>query len=221
MKKILLLSLLVQLTFLSQSQVTVDNLLTEHLHNPIGLDITQPRFSWQLHSDGRNVRQAAYEVRIGTRADLLSKSTGLIWASEKVSSDASVNVMYAGSALQSGQKYYWQVRVWDNGGHTSPWSEPAFFQMALLKKSDWKAMWIMPGYAEDSVMRPSPLFRKQFSTSKKIASATAYITAHGLYEAQINGKRIGDAYLTPGWTSYHKRLQYQVYDVTDLLNTGA
>ncbi|MEI9909179.1 MAG: alpha-L-rhamnosidase N-terminal domain-containing protein [Bacteroidota bacterium] len=78
--------------------------------------------------------------------------------------------------------------------------------MALLNAGDWKAKWIEPGYAEDSVMRPSPLFRKQFNTAKKIVSATAYITSHGLYEAFINGKRIGDAFLTPGWTSYNKRL---------------
>ena len=86
--------------------------------------------------------------------------------------------------------------------------------------SDWKAKWIEAGFAEDSMNRPAQYFRKQFSSTKKIASATAYITAHGMYEAQINGKRVGDAYLTPGWTSYNKRLQYQVYDVTDLLTNG-
>jgi alpha-L-rhamnosidase len=93
--------------------------------------------------------------------------------------------------------------------------------MAFLKASDWKAKWIEPGYAEDLVMRPSPLMRKQFALSKKVASATAYITAHGMYEAQLNGIRIGDAYLTPGWTAYQKRLQYQVYDVTSLVKTGS
>ncbi len=88
------------------------------------------------------------------------------------------------------------------------------------KPADWKAQWIEPGYKEDSVFA-APLMRKEFSNGKKIKSATAYITAHGLYEAQINGKRVGDAYLTPGWTSYNKRLQYQAYDVTDLLKQGA
>src|SRR5258708_30163400 len=73
---------------------------------------------------------------------------------------------------------------------------------------------------EESPRRPSQLFRKEFSSRKKRLSATAYITAHGLYEAQINGHRIGDAYLTPGWTSYHKRLQYQAYDVTALVKEG-
>jgi alpha-L-rhamnosidase len=110
--------------------------------------------------------------------------------------------------------------VWDNTGKATEWSPLASWQMGLLNVADWTAKWISPGFKEDSVNRPSPLFRKGFSLNKKIYSATAYITAHGLYEAQINGKRVGDAYLTPGWTSYNKRLQYQVYDVTDLVKTG-
>src|ERR1700730_13655398 len=92
--------------------------------------------------------------------------------------------------------------------------------MGLLNSADWKAKWISAGFSEDTLLRPSPLFLKKFALNKKISSAFAYITAHGLYEAQINGKRVGDAYLTPGWTSYNKRLQYQVYDVTGLLNKG-
>jgi alpha-L-rhamnosidase len=136
-------------------------------------------------------------------------------------SDRSVHVPYAGTALQSGKKYTWEVRVWDNNGKPSPLSEPAFFQTALLSVADWKAKWIEAGFEEDSINRPAQYFRKQFSAAKKIASATVYITAHGMYEAQINGKRVGDAYLTPGWTSYNKRLQYQVYDVTNMLTSGS
>jgi alpha-L-rhamnosidase len=93
--------------------------------------------------------------------------------------------------------------------------------MGLLHTTDWKAKWIEAGFAEDSINRPAQYFRKPFSLTKKIKNATAYITAHGMYEAQINGKRIGDYYLTPGWTSYNNRLQYQVYDVTAMLNNGA
>ena len=89
--------------------------------------------------------------------------------------------------------------------------------MGLLNPADWKAKWIQAGYTEDSIKRPSPLFRKQFTLPKKVRSATAFITSHGLYEAFINGRRVGNAWLTPGWTSYNKRLQYQVYDVTGLL----
>src|ERR1022692_2502279 len=206
-------SIFLFLSVISFAQVKVQNQLTENLSNPIGLDIAAPRFSWQLAGDKRNILQTAYEIKV-----VSGKSTA--WNSRKVLSDQSVHVPYAGNALQSERKYQWQVRVWDNASKASAWSAPAFFQMAFLSKADWKAKWIEPGYTEDPVLRSSPLFRKTFSINKKIASATAYITAHGLYEAQLNGHRIGDAYLTPGWTSYKKRLQYQTYDVTDFIKTG-
>ena len=196
------------------AQVQVVNLLTENQTNPVGLDAQQPRFSWQLIGDQRNISQTAYEI-------IVRSGKGTAWKSGKVMSDQSVHVPYGGTALQSGKKYGWEVRVWDNNGKPSAWSEPAFFQTALLNAADWKAKWIEADFIEDSINRPAQYFRKQFSSNKKIASATAYITAHGLYEAQINGKRVGDAYLTPGWTSYNKRLQYQVYDVTDLVQNGA
>jgi alpha-L-rhamnosidase len=195
------------------SQLTITNLLTENRINPIGIDATQPRFSWQLNSDKRNTMQTAYEIKITSG----KKNT---WSSGKVNSDSSVHVVYKGSPLESNTKYTWQVRVWDNNNEESNWSEPASFQTGLFNTSDWKAKWIEPGYDEDTIMRPSPILRKEFLADKKVVSATAFITAHGMYEAYINGKRIGDAYLTPGWTSYNKRLQYQTYDVTDLIKNG-
>lgn len=203
-----------------ENRLIVSNLLCENLTNPIGIDIAVPQFSWQLSSAERNVMQTNYEIRIGSDLASLRRGRNLNWNSGKVNSDQSVHVVYKGAPLQSGKRYFWQVRVWDNKGKVSSWSEPAFFQMAFLKKSDWKAKWIEPGYVEDPVMRPSPMFRKKFNSRKNIASATAYITVHGMYEASINGKRVGDAYLTPGWTDYKKRLQYQVYDVTNLIQAG-
>ncbi len=195
------------------AQVSLVNLLTENSINPVGLDIIQPRFTWLLGSEKRNVSQSAYEIKV-------THGKSDLWHTGKVMSSQSVHVAYGGSPLQSGTKYTWQVRVWDNEGKVSSWSKPATFQMAYLKSSDWKAKWIQPGYAEDRELRPSPLMRKDFMVSKKVASAMAYITAHGMYEAQINGQRVGDAYLTPGWTAYNTRLQYQVYDVTSLLKPG-
>ncbi len=195
------------------AQVSVKNLLCENLTNPIGLDSKSPRFSWQLISDKRNVIQNAFEIKV-----ISGKTT--VWNSNKQLSDQSVHILYTGSPLETGKKYNWQVRVWDNEGKVSLWSDVATFQMGLLNSSSWMAKWIEAGFTEDSVNRPAQYFRKQFSLPKKIASATAYITAHGMYEALINGKRVGDAYLSPGWTSYNKRLQYQVYDVTALLNNG-
>ncbi|MDQ2720559.1 MAG: glycoside hydrolase family 78 protein [Bacteroidota bacterium] len=220
MKKNILLPISFQfIVFYCLAQTNVKNLLVENLSNPIGIDIKQPQFSWQLASNNRNTMQTAYEVRVGNTFSF-SKQKETVWNSGKILSDQSVHVKYAGAQLQSGKKYFWQVRVWDNMNTSSSWSEISFWQMGLLDPSDWKAKWIEPGYAEDSVMRPSPMFRKQFISNKKIKSATAFITSHGLYEAFLNGKRIGDAYLTPGWTSYNKRLQYQVYDVTSLLQNG-
>jgi alpha-L-rhamnosidase len=214
MKKFfVVLSLLLLIAITGRAQVSVNDLLTNNRSNPIGIDGLQPCFGWQLISDQRNIMQSAYEINV-------TEGKRNVWNSGKILSDSSVHVVYKGSILESAKKYEWRVRVWDANDKVSAWSTTAFFQTGLLNASDWKAKWIMPGYTEDTVMRPSPLFRKEFSSNKKIIGATAYITAHGLYEAYINGKRIGDAYLTPGWTSYKKRLQYQVYDVTTLINNG-
>jgi len=211
---------LISLTF---AQVQVKNLKIENRINPLGLDISLPRFSWQLVVDHkgilekgpRNLMQTAYEIRVG-----LKTTKTELWNSGKQMSPKSVFVPYTGGALQSGASYYWQVRVWDNQGRVTDWSDLAFWQMGLLQASDWKAKWIESESAADTVNGPALLFRKNFSAGKQIISATAFVTAHGMYEAFINGARIGDAFLTPGWTSYHKRLQYQVYDISALLRKG-
>ena len=198
---------------LAYTQVIPGKLLAENTTNPLGLDVSNPRFTWQLVTGNRNVTQSAYEI-------VVKSGKAIVWKTGKVESTQSVHIEYAGPELFSEKKYSWQVRIWDNAGKASAWSQPATFQMAFLKSTDWKAKWIEPGYAEDTIMRPCPLMRKAFTTSGKIVSATAYITSHGMYEAMINGKRVGDSYLTPGWTAYNKRLQYQVYDVTSLISTG-
>jgi alpha-L-rhamnosidase len=214
MKKIIFLFIALIAGLACYAQIKVQHLLTENQVDPISIDALSPRFSWQLSTGNkRDVVQTAYEIKV-------KNSRKLVWNSGKVISDQSVYIPYKGEKLLPGQKYNWQVRVWDNTGKASGWSEVASWQMGLLTPADWKAKWITPGFAEDSVMRPSPLFRKAFSLTKKIQSAIAYITAHGLYEAQINGQRVGDAFLTPGWTSYNKRLQYQAYNVTALLQQG-
>jgi len=196
------------------AQFTVTNLRCENQKDPIGLDKTAPRFSWQIQTDNQNFSQTAYEIRV-----TLEGKTA--WSTGRVRSDQQLLIPYGGIALQPAKKYHWTVRIWDSAGKASPWSPVAFFQTGLLSKADWKAVWIQPGYEEAPANRPSPLFRKEFALAKKVKSAFAYITAHGLYEARLNGEKIGDAYLTPGWTSYHKRLQYQVYDVTSLVRRGS
>lgn len=217
MKKIIIVLALALFSVGAKAQIQVSNLKTENLTNPVGIDLQKPTFSWMLNSKIRNVMQQAYEIKVAGNPLMKGEK---IWETGKIVSDQSVNISYSGTPLQSGKKYYWQVRVWDNLGKPSKWSEVAHWQMALLQTSDWKAKWIEPGYAEDTVNRVSPLFRKSFKLNKEIKSATAFITSHGMYEANINGQRVGNDYLTPGWTSYETRLQYQVYDVTSQLKKG-
>ena len=214
MKKLFLLFFALFAGAICFAQIKVESLVTENQVNPLSIDAAVPRFSWKMAAgDKRDVMQTAYEIKV-------RKGKKEIWCTGKVASGQSVYVPYGGETLLAGQKYYWQVRVWDNKNKVTAWSEPATWQMGLLTPADWKAQWITPGYTEEGDSPPSPLFRKTFALNKKLLLATAYITAHGLYEAQINGHRVGDAYLTPGWTSYNKRLQYQAYDVTSLLKEG-
>jgi len=216
MKKILSLSVTVLLLMcLCNAQVSVINLRCEDRVNPIGLDILNPRFSWQLLSDQRDLEQTAYEMRVGKKS-----GKDILWNSGKKADSQSLFVPYTGNTLESGTEYYWQVRVWDNKGRVSGWSEKAYWQMGLLQPSDWKAKWIESTSDADTVNGPALLFRKEFSSEKKIVSATVFITTHGMYNAFINGQKLGDAFLTPGWTSYNKRLQYQVYDVTKFVKMG-
>lgn len=196
------------------SQTRISQLLTESRTNPIGLDITQPRFNWQLENDKRGTVQTAYEIHVWT------KDKTIVWNSGRVNSDSSVFVAYKGPELKSNTRYFWAVKVWVNDDDVAVQSKTAYFHTGFLRQSDWNARWICAGFREDTINRPSPYFRKTFKAKKQVKSAMAFITAHGMYEAYLNGRRVGDAYYTPGWTNYHKRLQYQVYDVTNLIKTN-
>ncbi|UCS91780.1 glycoside hydrolase family 78 protein [Echinicola marina] len=198
-------------------KIKIEKLLIENREQPIGIDNAQPLFTWIISSENRDLRQTSYELQVSSSEKHFSSN--IIWESGKVNTDQSIKVPYQGPELSSNQSYYYRVKVGTNKGN-SPWSGIAAWQMGLLKESDWKAEWIIPGYEEPDGLKPSPIFRKEIQIEKQVTSATAFITAHGLYEAQLNGQRIGDAYFTPGWTSYNKRLQYQAYDITDQLKTG-
>ena len=222
-------AILIGLTFCSPSPVgaapsvplRVFNLRTEYKENPLGIDARKPRLSWQLASSGRGVRQSAYEIKVARSEAAVRAGRDLVWTSGRVASDESTQRAYEGPALQSGQRYHWQVRAWDGSGTASAWSAPASWEMGLLEPSDWKASWIEPDLPEDvKTSGPAPLLRRAFKLSGVVERARAYVTSHGLYELHLNGRRVGDQLFTPGWTSYNKRLQYQTYDVTSLLKTG-
>jgi alpha-L-rhamnosidase len=197
--------------------ITLKDLTTEHKNKPIGVDAIQPRFSWKIDGSVRNLQQTAYSIRVAT--DEKFSENKIVWESGKILSDQSVLVPYNGPVLKSGIRYFWQVKIWDNYKNETKWSETAFWETGLISPSGWKAKWIE---LESDTLRysPSPHFRKEFVLNKPVSKASVYVTSHGFYELHLNGKKVGDQVLTPGWTVYGKRLQYQVYDVTDQVVSG-
>jgi alpha-L-rhamnosidase len=201
----------------------VKNLRCEYKVNPMGIDVAKPRLSWEVVSAERGVMQTVYEVRVvGSEADFAKKK--FLWSSGKVASGASTQVEYAGPVLESGKIYFWQVQIADNHGHVSEWSKTAKWEMGLLDSGAWKAKWITPDLPEEEKKsNPAPILRREFTVNakKKVEGARLYASAMGLYEMELNGKRVGDQYFTPGWTAYDFRFQYQTYDVTSAVKSGA
>ncbi|AHM61167.1 alpha-L-rhamnosidase [Flammeovirgaceae bacterium 311] len=218
--RLCLLIMLLGVSVSLKAATELGNLTTEYKKDPIGIDVTVPRFSWKLLSDVRDQEQTAYQILVASSPELLTPQKADLWNSQKVGSSQSVLVDYAGSSLKSRQRGWWMVRAWDKNGKATKWSKPALFEMGFLQPSDWQANWIKPAVAFEEYSHPAPYFRKEFNLNKPIKSARLYSTSRGLYEFFINGERVGDQYFTPGYTSYEKRLQYQVYDITPLLKGG-
>ena len=186
------------------------NLKTEYLKTPIGIDVIRPRLSWNCEG---GIKQTAYQI--------IAKVNGeTVWNSGKVASSAMTHIPYAGRELHSRERVHWSVKLWDENGNGGEISH-SFFEMGLLEASDWKAKWITGNYkVKKSERYPVDCFRKGFPVTKAVKSARLYITACGLYEAKFDGIKIGDFCLAPGHTDYRKRVQYQTYDVTELLSVG-
>lgn len=235
------LALLTMLGACSSRQIAIEirNTTVEgYQQKLVLLDDMQPRFSWTLQADRNGNQQSAYQILVATSPEKLDDAS--VWNSGKVESPQSQLVAYAGKPLEAGHRYYWKVKVWDLEGLESDWSRTGSWQMGLLNPSDWTgAKWIgyedlpqekrlvegISGYGDASKNKVEdralvPLFRKEFETGKAIQSATLFITGLGQYEASLNGEKIGDAFLTPGWTHFDKTVLYNSYDVTSMLNEG-
>ncbi|HHV31823.1 MAG TPA: family 78 glycoside hydrolase catalytic domain [Clostridiales bacterium] len=185
--------------------------------NPIGIGERSPEFSWKIDSDQRNVLQLSYRIQT-SRSDSFEE---VLWDSGVVESDRSIHVDYAGPELESRTRYFYRVRIEDNRKEESDWSVSAWFETGLLDSGEWQAEFISADREEQPAYSPAcPYFRKSFAVTGKIASARAYVTCLGLYELRLNGQKVGNYFLTPGWTDYRKRLQYQTYDITSLLKPG-
>jgi alpha-L-rhamnosidase len=207
------------------TNVQLKNLRTEMLTNPLGIDATKPRFSWELTGDQRGIEQTAYNILVASSPEKLAANQADLWNSGKVNSNQSILVTYTGSPLKSRTQAYWKVETWTKSGESS-WSSPSTFSMGLLSKADWKAKWIGldRAFPWDSVVMHARLsaryFRKNFEAPRKVRKATAYICGLGLYELYINGQKIGDQVLAPAPTDYDKSVLYNTFDVTKQLKEG-
>jgi hypothetical protein len=242
-KKNLMMSLSIGAVFFlfvntAHAQLTVIKTLCENKADPLGVPVKQLRFGWELSSAQNGQYQTAYQIVMARSEGDLAKGQYNTWNSSVIKSGESVLVPYKGVSLQPGTRYFWRVKVWDKNKKASAWSKINSFCTALESTADWKgARWI--GYEDlpdsmrvapgspwrlpnKALQRPVvPLFRKEFTASKKITSAYAFISGLGQYEMSINGKKAGDGFLTPGWTYYDKTCLYNVLDVTTLLKQGA
>lgn len=202
----------------ASASVKAGGLRCEYLVDPLGIDTPHPRLQWLLEADQRGQRQTAYRVLVAGSEAAVKQDRGDLWDSGKVASDASTQVPYAGKALVSGQQCWWKVRVWDREGRPSPWSRPATWEMALLSPADWRGKWI--GRTTATPSRPAPLLRREFTLRGRVKRARAYLCGLGYHELRLNGEKVGDHVLDPGYTRYDRRALYVVHDVTGRLRPG-
>ncbi len=185
----------------------------EYLANPLGIDTRRPRLSWVLQSDEQGQKQTAYRILVASTEEQLARQQADLWDSGKVESSDTAHVSYAGVPLTSGQRRFWMVRIWDQSGRPSVFSQPVWWEMGLLDDSDWKGDWI-------AGPEPCPYFRKVFTASRPVRSARLYICGQGVYKARLNGKAVSDQVLGPQLSYYPKRMLYDTFDVTSLMKQG-
>ncbi len=222
----LIITTLFSISAIAQSGIVVGNLQTEMLTNPEGIDVQQPRLSWQIKSDVNDVKQTAYQIMVASTLENLNANKADLWDSGKVTSNESVNIIYNGKKLGDRQNAFWKVTVFTNKGEIKS-ATTAHFSIGILTYADWKSTrWI--GYEKlsknDSVSQYSRLsaryLRKEIDLEKQVKSAKVYIMGMGLYELYINGNKIGDQVLAPVPTDYTKNVKYNVFDVTSQLKEG-
>jgi len=216
--------------------LSVSRMTINYRNNPVGVETDQPIFSWELSSKTRGAFQTAYQVLVAHSKAELANDRGIIWDSKKQLSASSLGIRYEGQALKANAHYFWKVKVWDAHKKVSS-SAVGEWQMGLLSSQDWKgAQWIAYEKMPDSLLdvlpadnkkdrtkenNIQPLLRREFTIKKTIRKATAYVSGLGHFELHLNGKKIGDHFLDPGWTKYDKQALYVPLDITKELKTGA
>jgi alpha-L-rhamnosidase len=191
------------------------SLKCEHAAEPLGVDVPQPALFWQVADDRVGARQTAYQILVASTPELLAADRGDLWDSDRVASDATTFIAYAGSPLRDSQRVHWKVRVWDADGAASEWSAPATWTMGLPSPA-WRGKWIMaPGERLENT-----LARTEFSVKPGLRRAIVHVSGLGHYELFFNGRKAGDDVLAPGWTDYRDTVLYDTRDVTALLREG-
>jgi len=204
----------------------------EYLEDPLGIDVPRPRLSWQLAAADPTARgqgQTAYQVVVLWQDPSLQGNDEVVWDSGMVDSDRCVNVVYAGEPLYAGMVYIWKVRVKDEKGVVSAWSEPARWTVGPLGKADWWShKWIgghkvfsrKEGWPPPDNDVPDPWVRKTFQLERKPERAVIYVASVGYHELYVNNKKVGDAILSPSVANHRKRARYVTYDISDYLEEG-
>jgi alpha-L-rhamnosidase len=208
------------------------DLRCESITEPLGLDVQKPRFSWLHVSTDRDAQQTGYSIIVSSDPELCRKGIGDFWESGPLDGEKPYNVEYQGDPLLSFTRYFWRVRWRDKTGNESPWSDMASFVTASVHEGDWKARWIsarnirefkskgnvLLGEAGgDDIQAQGIYLRKEFELRENAVMALACVSGLGCCELRINGQKVGDRVLDPGWTDYKKRALYSTYDVTELL----
>lgn len=200
--------------------VRLIDLRCEYRSQPLGLDEPKPRFSWQLQAEERGKWQASYRVMVASDSSLVLPVRADLWDSGVVGSGNSSQIEYQGRALSAGTRYFWRVEVQADSGEIVS-SENEWFETGMMGEP-WGAEWITLPRPPDVTdeFRPCPYLRRRFELTAPFQKARVYVTALGLYRLFINGLRIGNDHLAPGWTDYRKRIPYQTLDVSDHLKAG-
>jgi alpha-L-rhamnosidase len=216
------------------------NLTCEYKENPLGIEAVSPRFGWWIDAVEPGIQQSAYQIQIADAKQKLAQGDANMWDSGRTKSNNNFSVSYKGLLLLSSKKYHWRIRVWNQDNKVSEWSDVAEFRTGILSQNEWeKAQWIAFESLNDSMKivpgihgkgdglstkllkrAINPVFRKSFTLNRAIADASVSVSGLGQYELYLNGKKVSDDFLTPGWTNYEKRCLYNTYDVTKYLQKG-
>lgn len=210
MKKTIIL-LFISLNIFQTNAQTIEKLKCEYQETPMGLEVLNPRLSWQMKATNRGAKQTAYQILVADNEADLKKDIGNVWNSGIVKSEQSIKIDYAGKTIESRKRYFWKVKVWNEKNKSTQYSESSWWEMALLKKEDWSAHWI----GKNGTDGKSIELQKEFSLAKRATRARIYVTGVGAYHLIFNGKKVGLDILSPGFINDSKAIPYQIYEISN------